>query len=95
MVVRPIVIGRVDVWWILYFTMHTYITHWLRDALPMDAFLVVTSHMRDLKYDIRGEAMTMSVRNVPDPVTGRGQDEGTRLRRWDWLVVTERDDQPL
>lgn len=46
-----IVIGSVDVWWILYFTLHSYIYHWLRYALLR--LLVVTSHimMRVLEHD--------------------------------------------
>ena len=63
----------------------------------MDAFLVATSHMRVLKYDIRGETMTMSdtVGIAPGPVTGWGQNEGMCLLKWDWLVETEPDDQPF
>ena len=47
-VVCRIVIGRLDAPWMLHFTLDS---HWLRDALLMDAFklLVVTSHMRILK----------------------------------------------
>ena len=48
MVVCHIVIGRVNVWWVLHFTSHS---HWWRDTLPMDTFQVVTSHIRVLKYD--------------------------------------------
>jgi hypothetical protein len=47
-VVCLIVIGRANVWWILHFTLHNYISHWLRDTLLMDAFLVVTGHIRVL-----------------------------------------------
>jgi hypothetical protein len=50
-VVCRIVIGCADVWWILQSTVHS---DWLRDALPMNALLVITSHMRVLKYDIHG-----------------------------------------
>ena len=53
-VVRYIVIGCVDVWWILHFILHDYISRQLRDALSMDAFLVATCHMRVLKYDRNG-----------------------------------------
>ena len=66
----------------------------------MDVFQVVTNHMRVLKYNIRGETMTMSDtvrRNAPGLVTDRGQGEGMRLLRWDWLwlVETEPEDQPF
>ena len=44
-----IVIGCVDVWWVLHFAWHNYISYWWRDA-----FLVVTSHLRVLKYDTHG-----------------------------------------
>ena len=47
-VVCRIVIWCVDVWWVLHFA---YISHWLMDAFPVDAFLVVTSLMRVLTYD--------------------------------------------
>ena len=50
-IVCRIVIGYIDVWWIVHFTSHN---RRLRDALPMDVFLVVTCHMRILKYDING-----------------------------------------
>ena len=40
-----IVIGCVDAWWVLHFALYDYISHWLRDALP-----VATGHMRVLKY---------------------------------------------
>ena len=56
-VVCCIVIVCLDVWWILHFTLHN---RRLRDALPMDVFLVVTSDMRILKYDIYGQIMTRS-----------------------------------
>ena len=47
-VVCRIVIGCLDVPWMLHFTMDN---HWLRDALLMDTLklLVITSHMRVLK----------------------------------------------
>ena len=48
-VVSRIVIGYVDVWWVLHFAWHNCISYWLRDVFPMNAFLVVTSHMRVLK----------------------------------------------
>ena len=54
-----IVIGYVDVWWVVHFALHKYIPHWLRVALPMDAFLVVISHMRVLKYDTHGSMVKM------------------------------------
>ena len=44
-----VVIDYVDVWWVLHFAWHNYISYRLRDAFPMDAFLVITSHMRVLK----------------------------------------------
>ena len=47
-VVCCIVIGHLDVPWMLHFTVDS---HWLRDVILMDAFklLVITSHMRVLK----------------------------------------------
>jgi hypothetical protein len=48
-VVCRIVIGRADVWWIQHFTLHKLHIHRLRDALPIDVLLVITSHVRDLK----------------------------------------------
>ena len=71
MVVYHIVIGRVDVLWVLHFALHVKISHVLRDAM-MDAFLVVASHMSVLKYDTGGETTTTSdvVRNAHGPVTG-------------------------
>ena len=97
LVVCHIVIRRVGVYWILHFTLNIYIYKWLRDALPMDAFLVVISHMRVLQYDMRGETMTMSdtVRITAGPVTSWEYNEGTRLLKWDLLVVTKPDDQPF
>ena len=53
-VVGHIVIGCVDVWWVMHFALHSYISHWMRGAFSMDAFLVVTSHVRILKYDTHG-----------------------------------------
>ena len=47
-IVCRIVIGSVDVCWILHFTLHS---HRLSDVLPMDTFPEVASHMRVLKYD--------------------------------------------
>ena len=47
-IVCRIVIGSVDVCWILHFTLHSYR---LSDVLPMDTFPEVASHMRVLKYD--------------------------------------------
>ena len=44
-----IVIGCVDVSWILHFTLHGHVYRWLRDALSMNALLVITSHMTVLK----------------------------------------------
>jgi predicted 3-demethylubiquinone-9 3-methyltransferase (glyoxalase superfamily) len=41
----------VDLSWILHFTLHDRISRLLRDALPMSALLVITSHKRVLKYD--------------------------------------------
>ena len=87
MVVFHIVIGRVNVRWVQHFASHNYITHRLREA-PMDAFLVVTSHvsilMSVLKYDTRGETMMSDpLRNAPGPVTDWGQDEGMHLLRRD------------
>ena len=43
-----IVIGCVDVSWVLHFTLHN---HRLRDSLSIDALLVTTSSMRVLKHD--------------------------------------------
>ena len=40
-----VVIGCIDVSWIVHFTLHN---HWLRDNLPMDALLVINHHMRVL-----------------------------------------------
>ena len=54
MIVCRIVIGCVDVVWILHFTLHNHISHWPRDALPMDVLLVITGHMRVLKNDTYG-----------------------------------------
>ena len=50
-VCRIVVIGCVDVWWILHFAFYSYVSHWLRDGLPMDTFLEVASHMRVLEDD--------------------------------------------
>ena len=50
-VVCCIVIGCINVWWILHFTLHN---HRLRDSLPIDAQLVITGHMRVLKYNAHG-----------------------------------------
>ncbi|KAF8260531.1 hypothetical protein EI94DRAFT_1748141 [Lactarius quietus] len=49
-----IVIGCVDVSRIPHFALHNHISHWLRDALPMDAFklLVVSSHMAVLAVEL-------------------------------------------
>ena len=49
-----IVIGCVDVLWILHLTFHNRIPHWLRDALPMSALVIITSQMRVLRYDRHG-----------------------------------------
>jgi hypothetical protein len=59
-VVCRVVIGHDDVRWVLHFARHSHISHWLRDAHLMDAFLVVTSHMRVLKYDTHGKMATTS-----------------------------------
>ena len=48
---RHIVIECVDVLWILHFTLHNCISHWPRDASPISALLVITNHMRVLRYD--------------------------------------------
>ena len=71
MVVCHIIIGRVDVLWVLHFALHINISHGLRKALT-DAFLVVTNHMSVLQYDTRGETTTTSdtVRNAHGPVIG-------------------------
>jgi hypothetical protein len=54
-VVCCMVIGCVDVSRLLHFTLHSHISHQLRDVLLMDPILVVTSkvtsHMRVLKYE--------------------------------------------
>ena len=50
-VVCCVVIGCVEVLLILQFTLHK---HGLRDSLPMDAFLVATSHVKVLKCDTHG-----------------------------------------
>ena len=50
-VICRIVIGCIDVWWILHFAFYSYVSHWLRDGLPMDTFLEVASHMRVLEDD--------------------------------------------
>ena len=50
-----VVIGCVDVSWILHFTLHDHVSHWMRDALLMDALLVITSHSRVLKRDMIGK----------------------------------------
>ena len=47
-----IVIGCVDLLWILHLTLHYRISHWLRVALPMSALLIIPSQMRILWYDI-------------------------------------------
>jgi hypothetical protein len=41
--------GCVDVAGVLHFTLHDYISCWLRDVPPRGAFLVIRSHMRVLK----------------------------------------------
>ena len=46
-----IVIGCVDVSWVLHFILHN---HRLRDSLPIDALLVTTSSRRVLKHDAHG-----------------------------------------
>ena len=56
-IVSCIVIGCVDVSWIVHFTLHWHhhVYRWLRDALPMDTLLVITSylsHLRVLKRDM-------------------------------------------
>lgn len=42
----------------LYFTLNlnwgSYVSHGLRDALPMDALLVITSHSKVLRRDMHG-----------------------------------------
>jgi hypothetical protein len=45
---------RLNVWWVLYFTLHSHVLPRLREALPMDVFLIVTSYMRVLEYDTHG-----------------------------------------
>ena len=47
-VVRCIVIGCIDVSWMMHFTLHN---HRLRDTRPIDTLLVITSHTRILKYE--------------------------------------------
>ena len=47
-IVCRIVIGCVDVWWILHITLHN---HRLGEALSIDALLVITSHLRVLKSE--------------------------------------------
>ena len=53
-VVSRIMIGCVDVGWILHFTLHTYVSHRLRDGLPMDPFPEVTNYMSVLTYNTHG-----------------------------------------
>jgi hypothetical protein len=43
--------GCVDVAGVRPFTLHEYISCWLRDALPSGALLVITNHMRVLKNE--------------------------------------------
>ena len=50
-VVCRIVIECVDVWWILHFALHNCVSHWLRDVLSTDAFVVVACHIMVLTYD--------------------------------------------
>ena len=59
-IVGHIVIGCVD---ILHFTWHSHISHWPKDALAMSALLVITIHMRVLRYDIH-ERTTIKMRNT-------------------------------
>jgi len=40
-----IVIGCLDLLWILHFTLHNRISHWVRDALPMSALLIIATHL--------------------------------------------------
>lgn len=47
-VCRIVVIGCVDVSWIMRFTLHN---HRLGEALSIDALLVITSHLRVLKSE--------------------------------------------
>lgn len=55
MIVCYIIMGCVDVSWILHFTLHNHISHWLKDALLVSALQVITSrHVRVLRYDIYG-----------------------------------------
>ena len=49
-----IVIGCVDVLWILHLTLHNRISHLLRDALPVSALVIITSQVRVLRYDTHG-----------------------------------------
>ena len=53
-VVCHIVIGHIDLSWILHFTLHNRISHWPRDTLQMSALLVITNRMRVLRYNKSG-----------------------------------------
>jgi hypothetical protein len=55
-----VVIGHDDVRRVLHLAWHSHISHRLRDALPMVAFLVVTSHVRVLTYNTYGKMATTS-----------------------------------
>ena len=51
MIICCVVIARINVRWILHFTLHN---RGLRDALLVDVIRVDTSYMRVLKYDTHG-----------------------------------------
>ena len=55
-IVCRIVMGCIDVVWVLHFTLHNHISHWVRDLLIllMDVLLVINGHMRVLKDDAHG-----------------------------------------
>jgi len=53
-IVSRIVIGCVDAVRILHFTLHSHVSHWLRDAHPMDVLLVITGPVKVLKKDAHG-----------------------------------------
>ena len=50
-IVGHVVILCVNLSWMLHIACHS---HRPRDALPMSALLVITSHIRDLRYDTHG-----------------------------------------
>jgi len=54
-IVYHIVIGCIDVSWILHFTLHNHVSYRLKDSLPVSTLQVITSHMRVLRYETKSE----------------------------------------